>query len=420
MKKLLVIILITVFLTPSAFAAWSYTQDFDALNDGDLQGQDSWSGDTAYDVQTSVTQGSSAKAVELATASVDITRTITSISDSGRMEIHMASDSSTDAGYIGLRDSGSFATLVGLAPDSENDVNARDGGSFVDVGDFVADTTFVKIEVDFDISADTYTVEVDDGGDSSSLAFLATQTEINQIIFQNHTNGTMYFDTFADADAAPAPAAVEPPPPVTQPVLLITKVKRFFFPNAEAAATLKWLNPEYRILRYVWKVRMYGLTTAHVKAMAESGDDYRVLKEAIGKPTMERNKVNRRLNDGNIDHDKLKTVFVATLKLMTAREFDDALTSLRSNGLMHPVLMEPTNDGILTFEEFEAAKSWLIPTGTPTSTPPDLGAKSEPIEPTPAPKPTSEKVRTTPIVFLVGAILIFGTVVYLWKRKTMK
>jgi len=371
MKKLLIIILALVFLTPNAFAAWVYTQTFDLLNDGDLNAQDIWTANIAYDVQGTIKQGASGKSVELVTASVDATAALADdVTDEGRFQFYLASDAENDAGYLALREDSTYGTLAGLGVEVNLKVQARDGASWVNVGDFVADKTFVKIEIDFDIGDDTYEVEVDDGGDSTTLSFVSTLTKVNQILIQNHTEGTFYFDTFANA--APVAAVVTPPPPVPQPVLLITKIKRFFFPNAEAAAILKWLNPEYRILRYVWKVRRYGLTTTHVKTMVESGDDYTVLKEALGKPTVERNLVNRRLNDGKIDYDRLKASLVGK-GLMTNKEFDDAVASLRSNGLIDATTMEIDNDGILVFEEFENAKSWLEDTSNATSTP--LGGK---------------------------------------------
>src|SRR3989338_8281410 len=62
----------------SANAAWSYEQTFNNLNNGDLNGQDSWSGSTAFDVVTTGTPYEGAKHLSFSTlADIDISRNIT-------------------------------------------------------------------------------------------------------------------------------------------------------------------------------------------------------------------------------------------------------------------------------------------------------------------------------------------------------
>ncbi|KKU20693.1 MAG: hypothetical protein UX33_C0041G0011, partial [Candidatus Azambacteria bacterium GW2011_GWC1_46_13] len=50
----------------SANAAWTYEQTFNTLNNGDLNGQDSWSGAVEYDIQSSISHEGT-KAVKVKT-----------------------------------------------------------------------------------------------------------------------------------------------------------------------------------------------------------------------------------------------------------------------------------------------------------------------------------------------------------------
>ena len=135
---------------------------------------------------------------------------------------------------------------------------------------------------------------------------------------------------------------------------------------------IQHLNPEYRILRYMWKVQTIGLTTAHLKAMKAEGDDYQDLYRVKDAPPEIRNTVNQRIPvDGVIEYEKLKDVFVSK-GLMTEQEFDDAVASLRNAGLLEDNSLTLTGKGIQEFEAYESGKSWL-PEPTATST---IGAES--------------------------------------------
>ena len=92
--------------------AWGYTQNFDALTDGDLNGQDSWSGNTNYDVQTSVTfQG--AKAVSSAHNGQVVSRTVTGVTD-GLFHYAQRSDSTANCNdvQLSLKSSTTYLAIV--------------------------------------------------------------------------------------------------------------------------------------------------------------------------------------------------------------------------------------------------------------------------------------------------------------------
>ena len=81
MKKLLALILIFSmfgFWNRPAYAVWTYTQNFDGLNTGDLTGQDSWSGSVSFDVQTTTVLEGTKSVGNTAGGGGVIDRTITS------------------------------------------------------------------------------------------------------------------------------------------------------------------------------------------------------------------------------------------------------------------------------------------------------------------------------------------------------
>jgi len=71
---------------------WTYEQTFNTLNNGDLNGQDSWSGAGEYDVQTSIThEGAKAVQVNALNTSKLISRTVPSFT-SGQMYFSVRRD----------------------------------------------------------------------------------------------------------------------------------------------------------------------------------------------------------------------------------------------------------------------------------------------------------------------------------------
>jgi len=56
-----------------------YTQDFEGLSTGDLNGQDSWSGDPSYDVSTSNPQEGSQGIIQSSGSFVEISRSLTAV-----------------------------------------------------------------------------------------------------------------------------------------------------------------------------------------------------------------------------------------------------------------------------------------------------------------------------------------------------
>jgi len=130
-----------------------------------------------------------------------------------------------------------------------------------------------------------------------------------------------------------------------------------------SSAQLVQFSPEYRILRYMWKVQTYGVTGSHLKAMVESGDDYKKLAGlGYNKTTW------YPVKDAVIDPDKLKDVFVAK-GLMTTQEYDDAVTSLRQSGYMESNTMTVTGSGVAYFTALEDSLNQKPPeTGEASST----------------------------------------------------
>lgn len=195
MKAIFSLIVFTLFLFPSAaFAAWPYTQNFDALSTADLNGQDSWSGDAASDVQTTfIIQG--AKTVEVgSTTETGMTRTVTSSTD-GTVQLRMRKNSSTTE-----RQHTYFFEGVTLV----TGVNLYDTGNILLNGTAIqaysANTTYL-LEIEYDVSTDQSRIRIDGGSWSSWVNFYATATAIDKIEFGKSNVGVTraagYWDDIA-------------------------------------------------------------------------------------------------------------------------------------------------------------------------------------------------------------------------------
>lgn len=104
--------------------AWVAEDTFDSYSDGDLNGSNggtgfsaAWSGSTAFDVQGSVTYGSSTKAIIGTNANGSITRTLTSTVTAGEMFFAMRVDviGSNQDMQLDLVNSGGAATAARIS-----------------------------------------------------------------------------------------------------------------------------------------------------------------------------------------------------------------------------------------------------------------------------------------------------------------
>ena len=217
LKSLLSLILVTAVvgfsslgLLKYALAAWDYAQNFDALTDGDLVGQDSWTGSADRDVGTTQAQ-SGTKSVEIVgTPSVGIIeRDFTAITDTGRFSFYVRASANNVGDIFDFEDgNANSAFLIGLGWNTNGQITHLPGGSTTNIQAYANDT-WIKIEFEFDVSTDTYVYSIDDAADSSSQGFIATRTQLSHVQIRNHNAANFFFDTIADEDGGGAAAVAE-------------------------------------------------------------------------------------------------------------------------------------------------------------------------------------------------------------------
>ena len=207
------LLLFGIFLiAPQADALWAYEQLFNTLNDGDLNGQDSWSGHAGFDVQTSV-KYEGAKAVSMSTniSFSNVTRTITGISaGSVYFAMRRTSNSLGTRNTVQLAGSGTVLVYVGLY--NTGKIRYYDGNivSWVDFMDYSANQWYVfNIEFDDVNQPNKYRMRVHNGtswSDWTSWTDVWNKTNytvVDGISFEHQAATgavTCYFDTITPTD----------------------------------------------------------------------------------------------------------------------------------------------------------------------------------------------------------------------------
>ena len=127
---------------------WTYTQNFDSLNTGDLNSQDSWSANASIDVQTSVySQGSKALSWP---NNLDIfaARAITSV-ENGRIHVSLRSTANNVNGpWFTLKDDTNCLCIIQLRDDGQ--ISMFTGASIFDLGAYSANTWIMCLVVNND------------------------------------------------------------------------------------------------------------------------------------------------------------------------------------------------------------------------------------------------------------------------------
>ena len=189
---------------------WTYEQDFNALSDGDLNGQDSWSGYAGFDVQTT-TRYEGTKAVEISGAELDVSllRGISSIS-SGSVYVALRSGATNQEQSFILYESGVGNKMV-VSLNSDGNITILNNTTPVTVySNYSADIWYVAvIEFDDGAEANKYRVRIHDGvswGSWSSWVSVVggSYTSINWIKVNFHTGvvqtDSFYFDIITPSD----------------------------------------------------------------------------------------------------------------------------------------------------------------------------------------------------------------------------
>lgn len=172
---------------------WTYTQDFDSLTTADLNGQDSWSADVQFDVQSSVVlQGTKSVACTPAGSNRDASRAITGVTDGGFSMIYRVSNATEGNGIVYI--SGAGGTACQIVWDSGT-LKGYNGATLSNLASYSANTTY-KLAFIFDCATDKYDVYLDDVKVADQFNFRNAQTSITSLNISSQAGaaGTIYFD----------------------------------------------------------------------------------------------------------------------------------------------------------------------------------------------------------------------------------
>lgn len=190
-------------LDPSIFAT---PQDFEGLNIGDLQGQDSWTGDTEYDVQASVVYEGT-KAVQIVNPSAGGERIDKAGSNTPDGDISFYVRQTTTAGTtrLVLEESG-LGKIVFYLTASGYFAYYGPGG-VTNIQTYNVDQWY-NVRIQWEASGDTAIYSIDGGAYTSSDTALGVWTNINNLYIYADTYGettgkTLYFD-YIDEDPYPS------------------------------------------------------------------------------------------------------------------------------------------------------------------------------------------------------------------------
>jgi hypothetical protein len=186
-----------------------YSQNFNNLSNGDLNGQDNWSGDTNFDVQTSVKyEGAKAVGVVGAVSWTTIKKNFVQITEKGTLKValrgHKSSSGNSTVPIVQLRDSGNATAVqfrLGLETDNEITLNN------IFIQGALEDTWYFG-EIEFDISTQKERIRINGGSWSELIDFLSPVTEISSVflgIDQTGSGASGYFDTL-EITTTPQPA----------------------------------------------------------------------------------------------------------------------------------------------------------------------------------------------------------------------
>jgi hypothetical protein len=201
--------------------AWTYEQDFESLSDGDLNGQDSWSGNTGYDVQSSVAYAGS-KGVSITIAdSQAISRALPANITDG--DVYFAIRRTTNSGggafYVILQDSAP-ASRIFIRMHSDGNIGAFNNGvGYVTIAAYSANTWYpVNVQFNDGTQPDQFRVRVYSGGSWGSFSSWLTvnggsYVNIGYLRFDTsdgNNSAVGYVDAFSASDITGVVAAGQP------------------------------------------------------------------------------------------------------------------------------------------------------------------------------------------------------------------
>ena len=183
--------------------------NFDLYNDGDLNGQGDWSGDTDFNVQGIVVQGG-AKAVKCVgvSSSRKIDKSFTAEAE-GNQVVYMRDDTinSGIAGQVGIHDgAATVLVFVHFSQSTSNILFVANGGSQI-IKSSYSTATWYKIEFQWSQTAPNagkFRARVNDGAWSNwddAFNSWSTANLVRVYLHANASGGNFYWDSFFDPNA---------------------------------------------------------------------------------------------------------------------------------------------------------------------------------------------------------------------------
>jgi len=187
------ILSLILFIIPS-ITLGALTDNFESYSNGDLNGQGSWSGHTAYDVQDSVALEGLKSIVITSGGDLQITKTFTADTD-GIQRFKLRSTAITRDQLIILRTGATNITSVGIQ--SSNLIINRSGGQ--DTIQVASNNTTYTIDIKFNCNDDTVQARVDEGTWTTLATTQNACTNIDTLVIQSDPSASsQYYDDFQD------------------------------------------------------------------------------------------------------------------------------------------------------------------------------------------------------------------------------
>ena len=192
--------------------AWKYEENFNSLNTAALNGQDSWSGDSDFGVQTSVT-AEGAKAVKVSAGNKYIASGDFSGVSSGNVVFAMRKSSTTSSNnYFAICFGGSKTQMMIIFdPDGDIIIKARGAGNDQEVLASFSVDTWYQLEIEFNIGSSTYKARIREYGESEWSEWSGNASTYNSYDtikkLELFTGSGMIGDAYYD-DFRPAPIPV--------------------------------------------------------------------------------------------------------------------------------------------------------------------------------------------------------------------
>lgn len=246
---------------------WTYEQLFNSLTDGNLSGQDSWSGSAYFDVSTTnPNEGAKGIIYNTAMQNQEVGRSITAIT-SGEVyfSVYSTQSGATLNQMFKLQNGATIATRVRFYDAGGGMVLQIDTGTWTTFASGLSTDTWYRIGYRFDCSTYKANVNLNNGTWSSDYNFRSNQAQINYLYMRDQSTYSPilnYWDTISP-DYTPGGA------PPSDPCLPTAGLP--FFQTQDC-----WIT-SYTYHDDIWETNGYDLTAVNAtlevgKLIVKDGD----------------------------------------------------------------------------------------------------------------------------------------------------